>query len=178
MSESKVLILVDSDVIIHLFKADKISLLNELYPKRIRIIDIVLSELLKNPTTRGIIENLFLYRQVEEVILPPNLYDEFISLKSRMKGPGERAILVFCKNNNHIIASSNTSDIGPFCEENNMCYLTTLDIFNIAIERKLMTETEVDLCISKITKNNESYVCCKTIGDHRKFHFNKEKLLY
>jgi alanine dehydrogenase len=36
---SKVLILLDSDVVIHLFKAEKISLLNELFPGRIRMLD-------------------------------------------------------------------------------------------------------------------------------------------
>lgn len=178
MTNSKVLILVDADVIIHLYKADKISLLNDLYQSRVRIIDIVLSELLSNLTINKVVENLFRFKQIEEIKFPQSLYIEFNKIKDIVKGKGERATLIYCKHNYDIIASSNTKDIVPYCKENSMSFITTLDIFTIAIERKLMNETEANLCISKITKNNESYVCCKTIEDHRKFHFNKEKLLY
>jgi predicted nucleic acid-binding protein len=178
MSNSKVLILVDADVIIHLFKADKISLLNELYSGRVRIMDIVLSELLANLTINKVVENLFRFKQIEEIKFPQNLYLEFYKIKDTVKGKGERATLIYCKHTNNIIASSNTKDIVPYCKENSMSFLTTLDIFTIAIERELMTESEANLCIGKITMNNESYVCCKTIEEHKRLHFNTEKFLY
>src|ERR1035437_1250304 len=140
--------------------------------------DIVLSELLGNLTINKVVENLFIFKQLEEIKFPQSLYLEFNKIKDIVKGKGERATLIYCKHNNDIIASSNTKDIVPYCKDNRMSYITTLDIFNIAIERKLMTTKEVNLCIGKITMNDESYLCCKSIEDHRRNHFDSEKLLY
>lgn len=179
---SKVLILLDSDVVIHLFKADKISLLNELFPGRIRMLDVVLAELLKNRTVRDIVQNLFTYKHVEEIKFPtisnPALLTEFIALKSTINGSGERACLVYCKYYQNIIASSNTTDIVPFCTANGIAYMTTLDILSIAVNRCLLTESEANDLIKKITRNNESYLCCQTIEEHLKDHFEELKLMY
>ena len=65
-----VLILIDSDVLIHLFKADKISLLNELFPKRLRMLDIVLNELRNSRTIREKIDSIFLFSGIQKVTLP------------------------------------------------------------------------------------------------------------
>ena len=174
----KVLILLDADVVIHLFKADKISLLNILYPKRIRMLDIVHSELLENPTIRSVVQNLFLLKQVEEIIFPMALFNEFKDLKSKMNGKGERACLVYCKHHAQIIASSNTKDIVPYCDEHSIAYLTPLDIFSVALSIGVITKPEANKLIQKITFNNESYLCCDTIEAHLKYHFQPEKLLY
>ena len=180
--KSKVLILLDSDVVIHLFKAEKISLLNELFPGRIRILDIVLAELLKNRTIRDVVQNLFTYRQAEEIVFPttsnPALLTEFSALKATINGDGERACLVFCKYYNDIIASSNTKDIVPYCKANGIAFLTTLDIFAIAVINGKLTLAEVNRLIGKITWNDESYLCCHTIEDHIKNHFEELKLLF
>jgi len=181
-SNNQVLILLDADVTIHLYKADKISLLNELFPDRLRMLDIVLSELLNNPTMRDVVENLFRFKQIKEITFPttsnPNLFKEYISLKNTIKGPGERACLLYCKYHQHIIASSNTKDIKPYCEEHSIAYLTTLDILVIAIHRGLLTNQEANECIEKITFNNLSFLCCKTIEEHKAKHFDSLKLLY
>jgi len=66
----KVLILLDADVVIHLFKAERISLLKELYSGRLRMLDVVHNELLNNRTVNKVIENLFLFKHVEEIIFP------------------------------------------------------------------------------------------------------------
>ncbi len=178
----EVLILLDSDVVIHLFKADKISLLNELFPGRVRMLDVVLEELLKNRSVRNVVENLFTYKQIEEITFPTTsnqqLFQEFIELKSTITGTGERACLVYCKHYQNIIASSNTTDIIPYCNAHGIAFLTTLDILSIAMERHLISETEINTHIKKITKNNESYLCCDTIAEHRKVHFDRHKLLY
>lgn len=116
----EVLILVDADVIIHLFKADKASLLNKLYPGRIRMLDIVLTELLNNRTVRNVVGNLLTYKQVEEIKFPTSsnlaMFQEYLILRKTLKGMGESASLVYCKQNKHIIASSNMKDIRDFCE--------------------------------------------------------------
>src|SRR5262245_15546434 len=130
--KNTVLILLDSDVVIHLLKADCTSLLQILFPGRLRMLDIVLDELKNNPTVNDVIDNLFRFLGVVEVNFPttsnPQLFMEYISLQTEIKGDGERATLLFCKANNHIIASSNYNDIALFCTKNQMAYLTTLDI--------------------------------------------------
>jgi hypothetical protein len=181
-SNNQVLILLDADVTIHLFKADKISLLNILYPDRVRMLDIVLSELLKSPTMRSEVENLFRFKQIEEITFPtssnPQLLKEYISLRNIIKGPGERACLLCCKYYQHIIASSNTKDIKPYCKEHSIAYLTTLDILVISIYKGILTNQEVNECIKKITFNDLSYLCCRTIDEHKAKHFDSIKLGY
>jgi predicted nucleic acid-binding protein len=175
-------ILVDADVLIHLFKADKISLLNELYPNRVHMLDIVLSELKENRTIRNNIDSILIFSGIKELQFPttsnPSLFREFLSLKKQIKGDGESACLVYCKHHADIIASSNTKDIKPYCEENGMTYLTTLDILCVAIHKGLLFEAEADLLIKKITHNNESHLCCKSIEEHRKLHFDSVKISY
>ncbi len=41
MTNSKILLLLDADIVIHLFKADKISILQQIYPERLVILDLV-----------------------------------------------------------------------------------------------------------------------------------------
>lgn len=179
-STSLVKILVDADVLIHLFKADKISLLNELYPKRVFMLDIVLSELKENRTIRNNIDTILLFSGIQELIFPtssnPSLFREFLKLKKEIKGEGESACLVYCKHHSDIIASSNTKDIKPYCEQFGMAYLTTLDIFCVAVAKGLTTDEEVNKLIKKITYNNESQLCCKTIEGHRMRHFDQLKI--
>ncbi|MEI6883545.1 MAG: hypothetical protein WCO02_03605 [Bacteroidota bacterium] len=178
----EVLILVDADVIIHLYKADKISLLNDLYPGRICMLDLVLEELRNNKTVRNFIENLFILKQAKEIKFPTSsnqeTLTEYLMLRKTAKGKGESACLAYCKHYKSIIASSNTTDIRNYCEVNSIAYLTTLDLFAVALKRGKLTEVEIDILIGKITRNNESYLCCRKISDHLKFHFKSEKLLY
>jgi hypothetical protein len=122
----KVLILVDADVIIHLFKADSISLLNVLFPERIRILDIVLNELLNNRTVKAIVPNLITFKVLNEIPFPttsnPALFSEYIKLKTTINGDGERASLLYCKYYKHVIASSNTNDIKLYCHANSISF--------------------------------------------------------
>lgn len=176
-----VLILLDSDVVIHLFKAERISLLNELYPGRLRMLDVVHAELLKNRTINQVVENLFRFKQVEEIIFPttknPEIFLEFVKLKSKITGDGERASMLYCKYFGQIIASSNTRDIIPFCAENSIAYLTTPDILCIAVSKGKITEKEANECMKTIFAK-ESFLCCRTIDEHLKHHFDTCKLLY
>lgn len=136
---------------------------------------------INNRTINKIVENLFLYKQVEEIIYPTTsnleMFKENIKLKYKIRGEGERACLLYCKYYKHIIASSNTKDIVPFCKEFSIAYLTTLDILTVAIDRKKITKIEANQCIKKILSNG-SYLCCNNIDEHIKQHFNTEKLLY
>ncbi|WP_339877475.1 hypothetical protein [uncultured Algoriphagus sp.] len=59
-----------------------------------------------------------------------------------------------------------------------MAYLTTLDILCVAIHKGLLAEEETNLLIQKITHNNESHLCCKSIEEHKKLHFDLMKVSY
>jgi hypothetical protein len=180
-NEREVKILIDADVLIHLFKADNISILNQLFPKRLFMLDVVLSELRKNPTMRSRIDSIFLFSGIKELKFPTTenqqLFSEFINLSSTIHGEGERASLLYCKFFKDIIASSNTKDITSFCTAHDIPYLTTLDIYCIAIKKSLMTEAEVNSSISKILSNG-SHLCCKNISDHLSNHFDILKLQF
>lgn len=176
---NKVKILLDADVLIHLFKADKISLLQELFPKRLVMLDVVLNELRSNTHINKSLDSIFIFSGIEEIAFPTssnkNLLVEFIQLKKKIGGSGECATLLYCKYNSHIIASSNTKDIIPYCATHAISYITTLDIFAIAIHKSFMTIDEVNACIVKITLNNSSHLCCKTIQNHIQHHFDTLK---
>lgn len=181
-SSPQVKILVDADVLIHLFKADRISILKDLYPSRVFILDVVLDELKGNRTINNNLDSIMLFSGIKEIIFPttsnPMLFREYLSLKQSIKGDGERASLIYCKYHSDIIASSNTKDIKPFCEQHGLAYLTTLDILCVAVHKNLMTGTEANQLIKKITFNQGSHLCCKSIEDHRKIHFSGLKISY
>lgn len=180
-SNRDVLILLDADVIIHFYKAERLSLLQELYPGRLRVLDVVLNELLRNPTIKSHVQNLITFQIVKEItfsIANSELFNEFISLEHTITGDGERACLVYCKYYRNIIASSNTRDILPFCTAHDICFLTTLDLLTIATKRGKVTVDEADQMITKITENEGSYLCCKSIQEHQRLHFDNLKLFY
>ena len=174
-------ILLDADVLIHLFKAEKISILNDLFKGRVCILDVVVDELRGNPTIKSALDSIFIFSGIEEIIFPTTsneaMFGEFVGLKDQITGDGERATLLFCKYNHNIIASSNTSDIIPYCELHSIGYLTTIDIFCIAIHNGIMDEKEVNQLI-KLILFNKSYLCCHNFEDHFRNHFNRDKYLY
>lgn len=178
---SKVYILIDADVLIHLFKAEKISLLSELYKGRIKMLDIVVNELRGNRTINANLDSIFLFSGIEELQFPTTsnvtMFQEYLKLKNNIKGKGERATLLYCKYNQHIIASSNTKDIVPFCKEHSMEYLTTLDILCIAESKGLITKRQANDYI-KLIFDKGSFVICKTIEEYLVNHFDSKKILF
>ena len=67
---NKIKILIDADVMIHLFKAEKISILNLLFPDRLIMLDIVLNELRSNRTINASLSSIFMFSGIEEVMFP------------------------------------------------------------------------------------------------------------
>ncbi len=178
MSE-KVLILLDADVVIHLFKAGLVSLLQALFPNRIAILDIVLNELRNNRTVSSFVDNLFVFSPIQEIAFPmkdSKILAEFAILSTSL-GKGEAATLIFCKYNQHIIASSNTSEIKPYCEKNSMAYLTTLDLLVIAVHKSVLSETEANVAIKEIL-SKDSFLICNNLVTYQKQYFDKSKLMY
>ena len=178
MPKPKVLILLDADVLIHFAHIDKITLLNQLFPDRLRMLDFVVDELRSNRHINAQLDMIFTLSGIKEIAFPTSkLLREYIQLKKQIRGKGESACLVYCRNYHHIIASSNTSDTQDYCAEHGIAYLTTLDIMCIALHRKVLTKPEINQFIKTI-KNKGSFVCCNTIQEHNQKHFDAEKLMY
>jgi len=174
----QVKIALDADVVIHLVKANKLQLLHELFKRRLVVLDVVLNELFKNHKTRVEVEGLFRLGFIEEIEFPKKWMGELLQIDKKAIGLGEKATLIYCKNEKNIIASSNTRDILDYCKTKNISYISTLDIFVIAIRKGKLTREEANKLIKVITKNNGSYLCCKTIEEHERLHFDVEKVNY
>lgn len=57
-------------------------------------------------------------------------------------GQGESACMIYCRDNQDVLGSSNLRDIKEYCSQNNITYLTTLDFLYYAYCRKKMTQQE------------------------------------
>jgi predicted nucleic acid-binding protein len=172
------LILIDADVIIHLFKAERLTILKELFEGRIYVLDYVLEELKSMaPFQLGIILGL---KILQEMKFPTNRMEvllEYNKLKKTM-GKGESACMAICRYQKDILASSNLKDIKPYCEEHQIEYLTTLDILAIAYLKKKMTVAEVDHCIYQIKSKQSRLPRYDKIEDFIKTEFDTKKTSY
>ena len=149
-------LLLDSDVIRHLIKGNRLSLLFELYGKHLVILDVVRDELLKSKHIQTTVENFIKFNKIEVRTFPSekeSILREFAFLKKRF-GLGESACMAVAKFENNIIASSNLKDIAQYCADNSIEYLTTMDILYDAFEKKILTENEADEVIQKILSKN------------------------
>lgn len=168
-SNTVVKILLDCDVIRHLIKADKLSLLSDLYKNRLVILDVVKKELLRSNHLVSIITNFIKFNNIEEMTFPTHRLDvlkEFASLKKRY-GDGESACMAVARFDDNIIASSNLRDIKKYCEENSIEYITTLDILLEGINKSKISEAEADLAIQTI-KAKKSKLPVDTIKEYKK----------
>lgn len=179
MDSKIVYILLDADVVIHFYKAERLSVLQELYEGRLLILDLVLEELLRNKTIAPYVENFLRFKVVEEYKFPSK--DEQIlqkyALLSKTKGKGESACMAVCRYQNNILASSNLKDIRPYCERYGIAYLTTMDILAIANKKGLMSLKECDDSIKTIL-SKQSKLPYDNLTDFFKKDFKTEKLQY
>lgn len=179
MDSKVVYILLDADVVIHFYKAERLSVLQELYEGRLLILDLVLEELLRNKTIAPYVENFLRFKVVEEYKFPSK--DEQIlqeyALLSKTKGKGESACMAVCRYQNNILASSNLKDIRPYCEQYGIAYLTTMDILAIANKKGLMSLKECDDSIKTIL-SKQSKLPYDNLTDFFKKDFKTEKLQY
>lgn len=150
----KTKIVLDADVIIHFIKADQFSLLLDIFPEfEYLILDVVYDEVTVNHQTRLQIDNTlkFLHNRLKSVSFSPKgeLKYEYAKLRSSF-GKGESACMVYCKENNDVLGSSNLKDIKDYCIENNITYLTTLDFLYYAFIRKKMNKPEIEFFIETV----------------------------
>ena len=153
-------------MVFHLCKAEKLGLLFQLFPGRVIILEKVYDELTVKKSFRSEVENLIQTKLIKLVALPFALLNEYSQL-IKEKGKGESACLVYCRHNKHVLASSNRKDIHSYCKDHQIKYITTLDIFFLAISKGLMDIPESNNCIDTIHKKG-SKLYCKSMGDYMK----------
>lgn len=149
IDQSKI-ILLDADVIIHFIKGDRLALLTEIFPNKYGILDFVFNEVFKG-NLRTQVENLLRYKRIVEVPFDDSLEvtKEFASLKKRY-GLGESACMAYCKFHKDVFASSNLADIKPYCEANEIQYITTMDLLAEAFKKGMLAERECDIFIAMV----------------------------
>lgn len=156
----KTKIVLDADVIIHFIKADCFSLLLDIFPEfSYLILDIVYNEVTVHPTTKRQIDStlrFFPQRLTSVKFAPKGGYKQEYAVLRSYLGKGESACMVYCKENNDVLGSSNLKDIRDYCRHNSIPYLTTWDFLYYAFKRGKITKaginTFVDDVISKGSK--------------------------
>lgn len=145
MEHKKTKIVLDADVIIHFKEADCFSLLPEIFPEyEYLILDVVYNELKQNSRTKDLIDNYLHYflKLTKEPFDPKGeSRRDYLVLRKKL-GEGESACMIYCRDNQDVLGSSNLKDIKAYCEQNNITYLTTLDFLYYAYRRNKMTEEE------------------------------------
>lgn len=153
---AKTKIVLDADVIIHFVKAGQFSLLLDIFPEyQYIILDVVYDEVTVNKATKTQIDNTlkFLSARIANVTFAPNGESrlEYARLRSTLLlGKGESACMVYCRDNQDVLGSSNLKDIKEYCSQNQITYLTTLDFLYYAYIRKRMSKVEIDAFIKDV----------------------------
>ena len=155
MGCKKTKIVLDADVIIHFMEAECFSLLPEIFPEyELLILDVVYNEISRNSKTKDFIDNYLLYipKIKKEAFLPKGeSIREYFQLQ-RTLGKGESACMIYCRENQDVLGSSNLKDIKEYCSRNNITYLTTLDFLYYAYYRKNMTAQECTNFMQAVNK--------------------------
>ena len=147
---AKTKIVLDADVIIHFVKGGQFSLLLDIFPEyQYIILDVVYDEVTVNKATKTQIDNTlkFLSARIANVTFAPKGESrlEYARLRSTLLlGKGESACMVYCRDNQDVLGSSNLKDIKEYCSQNQITYLTTLDFLYYAYIRKKMSKVEID----------------------------------
>ncbi len=145
MEHKKTKIVLDADVIIHFMEAECFTLLPDIFPEyEYLILDVVYDEVSKNSTTRGFIDNYlhFFPKLKKETFAPKGESMKEYFWLQRTLGKGESACMIYCRDNQDVLGSSNLRDIKEYCSQKNITYLTTLDFLYYAYCRKKMTQQE------------------------------------
>lgn len=173
------IILIDADVIIHLIKAGQLSLLKELYPSRVYALDMVMEELKSiNATQLTMILGLEIFQQMPFPTSNPEMFREYVRLKKAGKGKGESACMAVCRYQKDIIASNNLKDIGAYCQEFQIQYLTTMDILAIGYKKNKLTQADADYAIYLIKSRGGKLPNYNEIEQYILKAFDHDKLKY
>lgn len=153
---AKTKIVLDADVIIHFVKAERFSLLLNIFPEyQYLILDVVYDEVTVNKGTKTLIDNTlsFFGGRISNVKFEPKGESrlEYARLRSTLLlGKGESACMIFCRDNHDVLGSSNLKDIKEYCSLNSITYLTTLDFLYYAFARNIMTKEDITAFIAEV----------------------------
>lgn len=152
--ESKTKIVLDADVIIHFIKGGQFCLLLDIFPEyRYLILDVVYGEITAHGDNKKQLDNTLAYfsSRITCVSFAPEGESRraYARLLSSL-GRGESACMVYCRDHQDVLGSSNLRDITEYCRQNGIAYLTTVDFLYYAFVRKKMTKTEVDAFIAEV----------------------------
>ena len=162
---AKTKIVLDADVIIHFIKGGQFYMLLDIFPEyEYLILDVVYNEVNVNRFSKTQIDNTlqFLKNRISLVNFAPSGASrlEYARLISTL-GRGESACMVFCRDNNDVLGSSNLRDIKEYCEKNQITYLTTIDFLYYAYVRKKMTEEECRQFIADVNSKCLCFPICR-----------------
>lgn len=154
MKKTKTKIVLDADVVIHFIESKYLSKLYLIYPAyQYVILDIVLEKELCCKETKDYINRYLTafpnHIKVENWFPAGEVLKEYAKLL-KVYGLGESASMAYCKFNNNVIASSNIRDVKSYCEDNQITYLTTMDLLWEAYTSKIMTEDECNDFIANV----------------------------
>jgi hypothetical protein len=161
-------ILLDSDVVRHFINGGEIHRLASIYPKRFVMLDIVRDELCLSRSLETPVMNFLTMTKVPVLAFPTdrNVIKEYAQLKKQY-GVGESACMAVAKYQKQFIASSNLKDIKIYCDENEITYLTTMDILMEALGKGFFTEAECDQFITNVLAKG-SILPCNSVAGYRK----------
>ncbi len=151
--KKKTKIVLDADVIIHFTKGECLWLLFNIFPEyEYIILDVVYDELKRNREIRAALNKLENQLKKLNIITfaPKGISIRDYAQLRTSKGAGESACLIYCKDNQDVLGSSNLKDILDFCKQHNIAYLTTLDFLYYAYTRKLMTAQDCFLFVQTV----------------------------
>lgn len=153
---AKTKMVLDADVIIHFAKAERLSLLLDIFPEyQYLILDVVYDEVTVNKQVKVQIDNIlrFFAPRIANVKFDPKGESrrEYARLREILfLGKGESACMVYCRDNKDVLGSSNLKDIKEYCANNRITYLTTVDFLYYAYVRHKMTKEDVAAFIAEV----------------------------
>ena len=155
------IILLDCDVISHFIANHALSDLPKiLAPHQCTVLDYVYSEVAARPMRLAFLDALIKSKLIQKMDFPEDLEinKEFAKIKSRkhLIGDGERACMAVARYSKNVVASSNFRDVAPYCNENNILFLGTLDILSIAVTKDLYDENKCDAFIQTALLYNKA----------------------
>ena len=167
--------MVDADVISHFMATGYIDRLTEiLQPHAVMIVENVYKEASYHPTEpdrKRKVDKWMERCKVCKIAFPyanENIRREFFRLKKEnpMLGDGERACMSMARFGQEVIASSNFRDVAPYCDENGIEYIGTLDVLTIAMNKGIFTSKECNQFIMDAKAKNKARFPVEDITDY------------
>ncbi|MCW3084251.1 MAG: hypothetical protein JWP12_1617 [Bacteroidetes bacterium] len=172
---TELLLLADSDILIHFFRGNKLKLLPKILPNKICLLDAVVAELQygRSPTLYDrIMKEIGSSIILEKFTDKPLIYNEWVKLVRADIGSGESACLAMARYEGHHIASSNLRDINDYCKDNKIRVYTTMDLIHEAYTKGLLTEDDCDSFIIDVLDAG-SRLPCSTFAEYLAKHASK-----